>query len=104
MFPVPPQRGPWSVELGDVTPHDDGMPISTRQSKDPSLIALGEAIRRHREAKELSQEQLALLADVDRSYVGRVERGTNNAATLTLKRLANALDMTLAELIGEAGL
>ncbi|HDR9499774.1 TPA: helix-turn-helix transcriptional regulator [Burkholderia cepacia] len=80
------------------------MPISTRQHKDPSLIALGGAIRRRREAQELSQEQLALLADVDRSYVGRVERGTNNAATLTLKRLANALGMTLAELIADAGL
>jgi ribosome-binding protein aMBF1 (putative translation factor) len=97
-------RGPWSVESNDVTAHDGGMPISTRQSKDPSLVALGEAIRRRREAKELSQEQLALLADVDRSYVGRVERGTNNAATLTLKRLANALGMTLTELIAEAGL
>ncbi len=52
----------------------------------------------------MSQETLALLADVDRSYVGRVERGTNNAATLTLKRLANALGMTLAELMVEAGL
>ena len=52
----------------------------------------------------MSQETLALLADVDRSYVGRVERGTNNAATLTLKRLASALGMTLAELITEAGL
>ncbi|NLP62095.1 helix-turn-helix domain-containing protein [Paraburkholderia sacchari] len=80
------------------------MPVSTHQSQDPSLVALGAAIRRLREAKELSQEALALMAEVDRSYVGRVERGTNNAATLTLKRLANALGMTLAELISEAGL
>lgn len=80
------------------------MPIRTAQRKDPSLVALGEAIRRLREEKDLSQESLALLAEVDRSYVGRVERGTNNAATLTLKRLANALGLTLAELITEAGL
>lgn len=80
------------------------MPVSTRQSLDPALVALGSAIRRIRESKELSQEGLALLADVDRSYVGRVERGTNNAATLTLKRIADALDMTLAELMTEAEL
>ena len=80
------------------------MPIRTDQRKDPTLVALGDAIRRLREARDMSQETLALLADVDRSYVGRVERGTNNAATLTLKRLANALGMTLAELIAEAGL
>jgi transcriptional regulator with XRE-family HTH domain len=80
------------------------MPIRTHKRKDPALVALGEAIRRLREAKDLSQESLALLADVDRSYVGRVERGTNNAATLTLKRLANTLGMTLAELMAEAGL
>ncbi|WP_316153083.1 helix-turn-helix transcriptional regulator [Cupriavidus sp. BIC8F] len=80
------------------------MPIRTHKRKDPSLVALGEAIRRLREAKDLSQESLALHADVDRSYVGRVERGTNNAATLTLKRLANALGISLAELMAEAGL
>ena len=67
-------------------------------------MALGEAIRRIRIAKHISQEKLALLAEVDRSYVGRVERGDNNVAVLTLLRLAQALNITLAKLMREADL
>jgi len=44
------------------------------------------------------------MADVDRSYVGRIERGDNNVAVLTLLRLANALDVSLAGLMQEAKL
>ncbi len=68
------------------------------------LVALGDAIRRIRRSKDISQEELALLADVDRSYVGRVERGDNNVAVLTLARLAYALDVPIAKLMKEAGL
>lgn len=80
------------------------MPNLSRNRQDPSLIALGEAIRRIRQAQGLSQEKLALLSDVDRSYLGRVERGDNNAALLTLVRIASALGVTVAEIMSEAGL
>ena len=80
------------------------MPNLSRNRQDPFLIALGEAIRRIRQAKGLSQERLALLSDVDRSYLGRVERGDNNAALLTLVRIASALEVTVAEIMSEAGL
>jgi len=68
------------------------------------LVALGKAIREVRLSKGISQEKLALLADVDRSYVGRVERGDNNVAVLTLVRLATALDLSVAKLMQKAGL
>ncbi len=68
------------------------------------LLSLGAAIRRIRRSKNISQEELALLAEVDRSYVGRVERGDNNVAILTLARLAYALDVPIAKLMKEAGL
>ena len=55
-------------------------------------------------SKGISQEKLALLSEVDRSYVGRVERGDNNVAVLTLARLAAALDFTVAKLMQRAGL
>ena len=67
-------------------------------------MALGGAIRRIRLSKNISQEKLALLAEVDRSYVGRVERGDNNVAVLTLARLASALDISISKLLKEAGL
>ena len=80
------------------------MPNTSKRRQDPVLVALGEAIRRIRLAKDISQEKLALLAEVDRSYVGRVERGDNNVAVLTLLRLAHALNISLAKLLREAGL
>jgi transcriptional regulator with XRE-family HTH domain len=46
---------------------------------------------------------LALLADVDRSYVGRVERGDNNVALLTLLKLSGALGVSASVLLQKAG-
>lgn len=80
------------------------MPNLSRNRQNPALLALGEAIRRVRLSKSISQEKLALLAEVDRSYVGRVERGDNNVVVLTLARLANALDVSIAQLMKEVGL
>lgn len=80
------------------------MPNPSSHRQDPKLIALGEAIRRVRLSKGISQEKLALLAEVDRSYVGRIERGDNNVAVLTLARIASALSITLASLMHRAGL
>ncbi|MBU0621082.1 MAG: helix-turn-helix domain-containing protein [Gammaproteobacteria bacterium] len=80
------------------------MPNLSRNRQDPVLVALGEAIRRIRLSKAISQEKLALLAEVDRSYVGRVERGDNNVAVLTLARLVRALDVSIAQLMLEAKL
>ncbi len=80
------------------------MPNLSRNRQAPVLLALGGAIKRLRLEKNISQERLALLAEVDRSYVGRVERGDNNVAILTLARLAGALDVSIAKLMKEADL
>jgi transcriptional regulator with XRE-family HTH domain len=65
---------------------------------------LGQAVQRLRKEREISQEGLALLSGVDRSYMGRIERGDNNVAVLTLLRVASALELTVCELMAEAGL
>jgi len=80
------------------------MPNLSRNRQDRTLVALGKAIKRTRLAQEISQEKLALMAEVDRSYVGRVERGDNNVAILTLLKLANALDISLSKLMQDAKL
>lgn len=80
------------------------VPNLTSRRQDPVLVALGLAIRRIRESRSMSQERLALIAEVDRSYVGRIERGDNNVAVLTLVRLAAALDVSAAMLLDQAGL
>ena len=81
-----------------------GVPNLSSHRQDPQLIALGKAIRKIRQASKISQEKLALTAELDRSYVGRVERGDNNVAVLTLSRIADALGVTISQLLIEAGL
>lgn len=65
---------------------------------------MGAAIRNTRIKRGITQEGLALLAEVDRSYVGRVERGDNNVAVLTLLKIAQALDVSIRDLMKEAKL
>lgn len=67
-------------------------------------MALGRALREIRIEQGISQEKLALLAEVDRSYVGRVERGDNNVAFLTLAALADALGLKISTLLSRADL
>lgn len=87
-----------------VRSHDSRVPNLSQQRQHPSLVTLGATIRRAREAKGMSQEALALAAEVDRSYLGRIERGDNNAALLTLLRIAEALNCSLSDLLRESQL
>jgi transcriptional regulator with XRE-family HTH domain len=54
----------------------------------------GRAVRRVREAKRLSQEQLAESARIHRTYLSGVETGTRNPTLEIVERLAKALDVT----------
>lgn len=81
-----------------------GVPNLSSNRQDPLLVTLGQTIKRIRLEKEVSQEQLALLAQIDRSHVGRIERGDNNVAILTLARIAKVLGMSLTDLMKEARL
>lgn len=62
------------------------------------LLALGAEIRRTRQAVGMSQEELAYKADLDRSYVGGIERGEHNVAIMSLVKLAKALDVKISVL------
>ncbi len=63
------------------------------------LVELGRAIRRTRKEQGISHEQLALSADLDRSYVGGVERGEHNLTVMTLVKLAGALGVKPRDLL-----
>ena len=54
-------------------------------------------LRKLRVARGISQEALALEAGVDRTYVGRLERGLENPTVAVLERLANRLGITIGE-------
>lgn len=64
-------------------------------AKDPALARLGANLRRAREAKGWSQEELAHRCGVHRTYVGAVERGEYNVTILTLKKIISVLGIAL---------
>lgn len=77
---------------------------SPTHSGSKELVALGKAIRGLRLETGLSQEALADAAEIDRSYVGGVERGEHNVALVNLVKLAKALGITTADLLTKAKL
>lgn len=62
-------------------------------------LILAANLRRQRKAKGVSQEALADLAGLDRSYVGQVERGERNISLKNIVKLAKALGIEPAELL-----
>jgi transcriptional regulator with XRE-family HTH domain len=67
--------------------------------KQELLQRFGASVRDHRRRAGLSQEKLAALAGLDRTYVGGIERGERNVAVINIVRLARALGVRPAELM-----
>ena len=68
------------------------------------LIAFGSAVRYIRLDKGISQETLADLAGIDRSYMGGVERGEHNLALINIKKITDALEVSVSSVMKKAGL
>lgn len=62
-------------------------------------VMIGDNIRTLRKAKGLSQEQLALRADINASYMGQVERGEKNPTIDVLSKIASALGTPLEKIV-----
>ena len=62
-------------------------------------IKIGLKIKLERAKRKISQEKLAELADFSKTHVGDIERGTTIPTIEALNRIANALDITLVELV-----
>lgn len=67
--------------------------------KSEILKQFGAHVRYLRQLQDLSQEALAEKANMHRTYIGMIERGERNPALLNLVRLANALNISLPELL-----
>lgn len=68
--------------------------------KDSTLVQIGKNLRKAREARGWSQEELAFKAGVHRTYVGGVERGEYNVTVLTLLRFTRTLGLSLRDVLG----
>ena len=78
--------------------------VSGQTDGDGSLKRLGDAVRAARKARALSQEALADAAGIDRSHMGKIERGERNVTLLNLTRIAKAMGRKTSDLLASAGL
>lgn len=78
--------------------------ISASFDKDLHLVKLGAAVRARRVKLALSQEALADAAEIDRSHMGKIERGERNVTFLNILRIANAIGCMPSDLLIDAGL
>lgn len=78
--------------------------VSGRSDTGAHLKEVGRSIRARRLELNISQESLAHLANIDRSHMGKIERGERNVTLLNLLKIAHALSCRPSELLGAAGL
>ena len=78
--------------------------VSGQADGERQLKRLGEAVRAARKAKGLSQEALADVSGIDRSHMGKIERGERNVTLMNLLRIAKALGRRASDVLKDAGL
>jgi XRE family transcriptional regulator, aerobic/anaerobic benzoate catabolism transcriptional regulator len=91
--PPPPTAG--NAPLQPMPPGESG------GEKNPMLVALGERVRALRARRGTTRKALALAADVSERHLANLEYGLGNASILVLAQVAEALQCSLAELVGD---
>ncbi|MDM8517827.1 helix-turn-helix transcriptional regulator [Desulfobacterales bacterium HSG16] len=61
--------------------------------------AFGQTLRNFRRDREISQEKLALMSDLDRTYISLLERGLRQPSLKTILQLSKSLDISAAKLV-----
>lgn len=78
--------------------------VSSKVDQNGDLAAFGAAVRARRKERKLSQEALADLAEIDRSHMGKIERGERNITLLNILKIAGALGIKPSAILIEARL
>jgi XRE family aerobic/anaerobic benzoate catabolism transcriptional regulator len=76
-------------------------PSETEAKRSPFLEALGERVRTLRSRKGMTRRAVAVAADVSERHLANLEYGTGNVSVLVLLQVAQALQCSLAELLGD---
>lgn len=69
--------------------------------QDEILETFGKRVRSLRQAKSLSQEDLAEIVSLDRTYISDVELGKRNISLINIANLARGLEVKIASLFNE---
>ncbi len=75
--------------------------MNTNKNKTDTLRIIGDNIRKYRNLKGWSQEDLAQECELHRTYIGSVERGEKNITILNLLKIKEKLDIRLKDLYPE---
>ena len=76
-------------------------PLTEEPARHPFLVALGERVRTLRARRGMTRKAVALAADVSERHLANLEYGTSNASVLVLLQVAQALQCSLSELLGD---
>ena len=69
------------------------------KTKDKAIVQFGEKVKAARKKKNISQEELASIANLHRTYIGMIERGEKNITLINILKLARALDVSASQLL-----
>ena len=61
----------------------------------------GARLHKLRKARDMSQEDVAFAADLDRSYLSAIERGKRNLSLVNIHRIAEALEVKAGDMFGD---
>lgn len=91
------------VPMYTADPHveSDALGRDEPETKHPFLLGLGERVRRARARRGMTRKALAAAAGVSERHLANLEYGVGNASILVLLQVADALQATLAELVGD---
>lgn len=78
-----------------------GRPQGSKRFEPEATQIFGQVVRQARQEAGVSQEALADLAGIDRSYIGRVERGETTPSLTLIIKIAKALKISSGELMME---
>ena len=69
--------------------------------KEPILLMFGKNVQKIRKIRHLSQEQLAEIAGVHRTYIGMIERAEKNITLCNIERIAKGLNVPIIDLLSD---
>jgi transcriptional regulator with XRE-family HTH domain len=72
--------------------------MTSTKNTDHILSCFGQKVRAVRKMKNLSQEALADRSELDRTYIGGVERGERNVSLINIEKIAKALEVEIKDL------